>query len=87
MMSRTKAPDPGSYSGTVGRWNAILIVTNDTIEAVWHTHRSRLRFGQQSNAWDVTDGYFTPIHNREPVCVRFRLPSRITGDADSRSPD
>lgn len=76
---KRKAPLPGSYTGTVDGNNAIITVTHDNVNAYWFTFwRGEWRIKQ--DAWDITNGQFTPTYDRQPINVRIASTSRRTAD-------
>lgn len=70
MARRSEAPRPGSYTGRVGGYPAIFVIDG---EAVWYVPRkSTMRgFIQHSDAWDVSNGGFTPTYRGKRVAVRI----------------
>ncbi len=62
MARRSKAPRPGSYTGRVAGYPATFVIDEEMVEAVWYVPRkSAMRgFIQHSDAWDVSNGGFTP---------------------------
>jgi hypothetical protein len=73
-----KIPRLGSYTGSVNGHNALLIVSEKAVEAIWHVSpcSDLVQFYQVANAWDVTDGAFLPIHHGDLATVLFNANSR-----------
>lgn len=73
MARRSKAPRPGSYTGRVAGYPAIFVIDGEAVEAVWYVPRkSAMRgFIQHSDAWDVSNGGFTPTCRGKRVAVRI----------------